>query len=265
MTSIDSLLLLVLALQALLLIGVALTFRSLRKKVHLADLAAQERADALFCQVEGLMAIYAVAGERAMLPRSRGWAASPDFLQVLIGVFRDRAPSVILECGSGLSTLVAASLCRTRGKGTVYSLDHDPVYAERTRKLIRTHGLEQWANVVDAPLTSTAAGEWHGAWYDTSGLPPDLSVDLLVVDGPPSSVAHLARYPAVPALQSRLAGGARILLDDAARSDEQQILALWLKEFPWLSQENVDRCEKGCALLASSKASGRDSTPSFDL
>jgi hypothetical protein len=233
----------------ILAVAGALAFRSLRKKVHLADLEAQKRSDDLFRQIEGLLAVHAVVGQPSMLPRSRGWAASPDFLQVLIGQVRDHGTQVVLECSSGLSTVVAAALCRNRGSGRVYSLEHDPIYAAKTRRLLAAHRLDQWAEVIDAPLVPTALDDWSGQWYDLSRVPDDVRAGLLVVDGPPSTSSPLARYPALPALRSRLAGGARVLLDDADREDEREIVRRWLRREQGARAETVDRCEKGCAVL----------------
>jgi hypothetical protein len=231
-------------------LGGVLGYRDLRRRIHLAELASQKRSDQQFRQIEGLLSVYSVVGERATLPRSRGWAASPDFLQVLIGQFRDHQPRVLLECSSGLSTVVAAALCRNRGAGRVYSLEHDPVYAAKTRRLLAAHCLDQWAQVVDAPLVPTTLDDWSGQWYDLSRLPEDIRADLLVVDGPPSTAARLARYPALPALRSRLAAGARVVLDDADRDDEREIVRRWLSREQGARVEAADECEKGCAVVA---------------
>lgn len=231
-------------------LGGALGYRDLRRRIHLAELAAQDRSDRLFRQVEGLLALYSVVGERATLPRSRGWAASPDFLQVLIGQVGDHGPRVVVECSSGLSTVVAAALCRNRGDGKVYSLEHDPVYAEKTRRLLAARGLDQWAQVIDAPLVPTTVDDWSGQWYDLSRLPQDIRAGLLVVDGPPSTLSPLARYPALPLLRSRLAPGARVVLDDADRDDEREIVRRWLRSERGARTEAVDDCEKGCAVVA---------------
>jgi hypothetical protein len=247
--SVEVLMAILLVLLLILSAASAIGFRSLRRRIHLADCAAQERSDTLFRQVEGLLAIHAVVGDRAMLPRSRGWAASPDFLHVIIGLMRDRNPATILECSSGLSTLVVAAMCRLKGCGQVFSLEHDPIYAERTRSLIRAHDLTAWAYVIDAPLIFITLKEWQGAWYDISGLPTDLQADLLIVDGPPSTTASLARYPALPMLRERLAAKSWIVIDDADRPDEREIKLRWMRAVPGATELIVDSCEKGCAVI----------------
>ncbi len=82
------------------------------------------------------------------------------------------------------------------------------------------------------------------SWYDESALTEGLRtalqgdptddliddlIDLLLVDGPPAYVAGmgLARYPALPVMLDRLAPGATLVLDDAERPGEQEVLRRW--------------------------------------
>jgi len=80
-------------------------------------------------------------------------------------------------------------------------------------------------------------------WYDLREIPPmERPIDMLVVDGPPAGVQHLARYPALPVLRHRLARTAEIFLDDGARDDEREIAKLWGTqiddiEVTWLETE----------------------------
>jgi len=55
--------------------------------------------------------------------------------------------------------------------------------------------------------------------------------DLLIIDGPPNGTQHLARYPALPILFHLLSEDVAVLLDDAFRVDEREIVKLWQKEF----------------------------------
>ena len=54
-------------------------------------------------------------------------------------------------------------------------------------------------------------------------------IDLLLVDGPPSGEPgrERSRYPALPALEARLAPGAAVVLDDAGRPGERWVLERW--------------------------------------
>lgn len=213
------------------------------------DKRSAPQADNVIAQVEALLALYAELRPGHGLPPMRGWAASPDFLRVLTQLVGERRPSVVVECSSGVSTLVVASCLKRLGGGRVFSLEHDPVYAEKTRALLRLHGLDAVAEVVDAPLVDLELPGWSGKWYDHSRLPESAAIDLLVVDGPPWFSAERARYPALPALRRRLAPDARIVLDDADRAAEKAIVAQWLDETPGMSRLDVAQCEKGCVLL----------------
>src|SRR5207244_4204311 len=111
-------------------------------------------------------------------------------------------PRIVLECGSGVSTVVCARMLQLGGSGHVYSLEHDATFAEQTRALLSRHGLSNWATVVDASLDQTT----DPPWYSENAIPKEaVNIELFVVDGPPANVAHLARYPALPRMASRLA------------------------------------------------------------
>ncbi|MYM35014.1 class I SAM-dependent methyltransferase [Duganella sp. FT94W] len=222
------------------------------RKAHLLlfDMRDQSRQDnvSLFRQLEALQGLYAELDLKTSLPPTRGWAASPDFLLELVRHARAARPQTVVECSSGASTLVLARCMQLNGSGKVLSLEHDPHYAEQTRMQLKHHGLQQWAEVLDAPLLpqQLTGGDW--SWYSLGHLPPAQAIDMLVIDGPPQATGALARYPAGPLLFPLLAAQAHIFLDDAARSDELAILQHWRQEFPALQQS--DRaCEKGCAVL----------------
>lgn len=202
----------------------------------------------LFRQLEALQGLYLSLGLRRALPSTRGWAASPDFLQELAAHALDEKPHCVVECSSGISTLVLARCMQMNGVGMVYSLEHDPVYARRTRRQLELHGLSAWAMVLDAPLTLQQFGSNKQAWYDSSALPASTPIDMIVIDGPPQAVADAARYPAGPVLFPRLAAGAMVFLDDAERPGEQAALERWAKEFPQLEIQTLP-CEKGAAAI----------------
>ena len=152
-----------------------------------------------------------------------------------------------------------ARCCEINGTGKVISLEHDPIYAEKTRQHLRNQGLEEWATVVDAPLVSYPE-PLAPTWYSTANLHlADATIDLLVIDGPIGSSGVLARYPALPALWSRLGANCAVILDDADRPEEIETIERWITEFSLVKQSLT--AEKGCALLsrtAESNAGGLD-------
>ncbi|HEX7337987.1 MAG TPA: class I SAM-dependent methyltransferase [Gemmatimonadales bacterium] len=160
-----------------------------------------------------------------------GWAADPLFLLQAVQVLIDSSPSLVVECGSGSSTIVAARCLRALGHGRLISLEHDPEYARRTSDLLRLHGLGDVARVVTAPLAESELDGRRAQWYGTQYEPLlQGPIDVLIVDGPPGNTAPRARYPAVPLLLPQLAPECRILMDDGDRPDERAIARAWRDE-----------------------------------
>lgn len=136
----------------------------------------------------------------------------------------------IVECGSGMSTVVLARLLRERGDGALVALEHDGHWAALVEEQLRREDLGAIAGVHYAPL----GGE--PPWYDLhdSDRLPD-AVDLLVVDGPPAfDPGHgTRRAPALPWFSDRLVVGATVILDDIDRDGEREVLSLWERTSDW--------------------------------
>jgi Methyltransferase domain len=207
----------------------------------------EQRLSRHFRQVEALVGLYAVLRPDRDLPETRGWAASPDFLLGLVAHAMATKPRVIVECGSGVSTVLLARCLSLNGSGQIYSLEHLPEFRERTVGELARHGVASWAAVLDAPLREYALPSGTWLWYSLDELPVG-EIDMLVVDGPPGTLGPLARYPAGPLLFGRLARNATIFVDDMVRADEQTMVARWIDEHPDLAQE-IRACEKGCVIL----------------
>jgi len=186
------------------------------------------------------------------LPYTPFWSAAADFLELIVDHALVARPAVIVECGSGISSLFLARCCAMHGSGHLYSLEQGAEHAVATRAALVRHGLDAYASIIEAPLRPQRVGAIDWSWYDLDGLFDRLSapIDLLVVDGPPGGVGPLARYPALPLLASRLAPTGVIFLDDADRSGETALLARWAAEYPEWRQEGRG-CERGCVLLRS--------------
>ena len=202
-----------------------------------------------FRQLEALQHLSAVLPANDVVPPTRGWAASPDLLMVLVDLVIAERPSLVVECGSGASTLwLALAMRRFKIDGRIVALDHDPVFGGKTRDLLARHDVSDLAEVRDAPLESfTLDGEtysWYArrAWEDLTGI------DLLFVDGPPATTGHQARYPALPLLSSSLSPVATAVLDDLVVPDMQEVLRLWLDAHPDFGSEILP-LEKQAAVL----------------
>ncbi len=194
------------------------------------------------------------------LPGTGGWAAEASTLVRLREVIQQRRPRLVVECGSGASTVWLGHMLRRTG-GRLVSLEHDLDFAQQTRQQVAMHGLDDIVEVRDAPLRDLDLGGQTLTWYDTAAVADLDGVDLLFVDGPPQKVHKAVRYPALPVLRTRLGPGAVIVLDDGHRPGEQAVLARWLAEQPALRvvDDSLDRAVT--LVLADAPAEG----PATDL
>ncbi len=232
---------------------------TLRKvyKIHLATydlLSSGKEAKTLFSQIQSLYALERTLDLKKPLPPVRGWAGSPDFLLRVGSEILARKPNIVMECSSGVSTVVIARCLQLNGSGHVYSLEHDAIYAQKTNELIAAYELGAWATVLHSPLETTKSDT---PWYSEKNIPSDLPpIDLLVVDGPPATTAPMARFPALPRLIGRMASNAVVIADDTQRPDETRMIDLWQKSFPDLTATDCN-CEKGCTMLEFALESSR--------
>jgi predicted O-methyltransferase YrrM len=217
------------ALATVVLLLFVLESRDHQHRLFLRTLQEQRST---YTQLEALLHVIRATDPVAPLPPMRSWAASPDLLRELVSRILAERPREVVEASSGVSTIVIAYCLKRLGGGMVRSLEHEPVYAARTRQLIAEHGLEAFADVIDAPLVSSRTGNAELRWYDLSKAALPSSIDLLVVDGPPDTSGPQARYPALPLLKDRLVPGALVVLDDGARADERAIARRWTELVP---------------------------------
>ena len=202
-----------------------------------------------FRQVEAIQNLSAMLPTSDVLPSTRGWAASPDLLLVLVDQVITHRPSLIVECGSGASTLWLALALRRFGiDGRIIALDHDPVFGRKTRDFLARHDVLDLAEVRDAPLESFSLDGETYSWYARTAWEDLAGIDLLFVDGPPAATGHQARYPALPLLNKSLSPIATIVLDDLIVPDMREVLPRWLDADPGFSSEILP-LEKQAAVL----------------
>lgn len=187
-------------------------------------------------EVEALLQLFRKVEPAAPMPSSGMWALNPTELLELWSVIERTRPRLVLELGSGTSSVWIGYALR-RCQGRLVSLEHQPEYGARTRAQLARHSLTDIAEVRDAPLRPVEVEGEAYSWYDLEAVTDLDRIDLLVVDGPPGATGPLARYPAVPLLANRLADPATVILDDVDREDEQEILRRWTGARSRLSQE----------------------------
>jgi len=211
--------------------------------------AAHEEAEWQYRQLEATISLTAVLPLRAPLPRMRGYPISPDFGLAVVDAIDDTGAELVVELGSGVSTLICAYALEARGRGRLRSLEHLPDYAAQTRHLLERHGFtDEHVEVRDAPLQEVTVGDDVFPWYDLRAVDDLSDIDVLVVDGPPGPSHPLARLPALPLLHERVRPGGIVLLDDGDRPEEQEIARRWREALPSWSVDELD-VEKGAFRL----------------
>lgn len=192
----------------------------------------------------------------ALMPPLRGWAASPDVLRLMVETIRDRRPDLVVECGSGASSVWLGYALRRVGHGRLVALEHDQRYAELAANLAASHALSDIVEVRHAPLRdwTPEGGTLDTApdpqpWYDLDAVADLTGIGLLFIDGPPGALAAQSRYPAGPVLFPRCVPDAVVVLDDAARDGERGASDRWLAADPDLRRVDAD-VEKGAHVLS---------------
>lgn len=127
------------------------------------------------------------------------YSAWPEYLNALY-LMAQEASGPVLECGSGLTTLVLGASTQQ----AIYVLEDDFEYAQKIQAWVAEMG---WSHVhiYHCPITDYDGFQWYE-------VPEDLpEFGFVVCDGPKRTIG---RFGLVPVLKSKLADGCKILMDD---------------------------------------------------
>lgn len=248
----DIVILAVLAIAIAVLAYLVRSIRALHRKVNrnaerfTKDLATQTgriktELGHVYHQFEAVEQLLPLLKLSAPLPPSRGWAASPDFLLSLAHIAKRVKPRLTVELGSGISTLVLAK----SGAKKIISLDHSQEFGSQTREMLASHGVRG----VEIRINELQTYDGKYKWYAKSTLKGLAKIDLLVIDGPPSSINPDARYPALEHLVPLLSPKATIVLDDVYRDEERKLADAIAKALPNHVMTILSH-EKGTAVIS---------------
>jgi hypothetical protein len=160
---------------------------------------------------------------------NEGFAARTDYLEE-VARRAVETPGPVLECGSGLTSILLGFLAGRRGVET-WSLEHFPEWLARVRAT-----LERF-KVPGVHVELSRLRDYDGfAWYDPplASLPHEFQ--LVICDGPPGATAG-GRYGLMPVLGERLSAESVILLDDSDREGEAEVLQKWMTEDNWKASQ----------------------------
>lgn len=204
--------------------------------------AVQNQQINLYKQQQALASIHSLIDLRSPLPVMGEWAASPDFLTVISEIILDQKPETIVECGSGVSSVVAGYLLEKNERGRIFSLENKNNFYEKNNHLIARHNLSQYVSIVHAPLVESKVNDNSYEWYDTTQIADLESIDVLIIDGPAGN-----RYPVLPLLFNQLSDNVFVIIDDCKREKDSTNVLRWLAEFSF--EAEWINTEKGTCIL----------------
>jgi hypothetical protein len=156
---------------------------------------------------------------------NEGWSAGVQFLTAALQLALEPNQR-ILECGSGLSTLLMGVCARISGSSVV-SLEHSGTWADTVERALHMHLIGHHVKLVRSPLKDYGTY----SWYDVpSNVIDPRGFTAVICDGPPSATPG-GRFGLLPLMQSSLCPGCTILLDDLNRPQEQLIVTQWASDY----------------------------------
>jgi hypothetical protein len=156
-------------------------------------------------------AIYGWANEK--------WSAEEWYLAEVVRS-AERSKGSILECGSGLTTVLIGMVAARLGR-QLHALEHNPTWHARVSQAIHDFGANT-TTVHLAPLRDYGDFDWYDLPLDS--MPNDFT--LVVCDGPPAAT-HGGRSGMYPIMREKLAPGCTVLLDDTKSAAEQELARSW--------------------------------------
>ncbi|HCY26059.1 TPA: hypothetical protein DIC38_00010 [Candidatus Nomurabacteria bacterium] len=162
------------------------------------------------------------------------WPIEEDFAKYLINRIITKRPINIVELGSGTSTLIIVKTLEKLGyKYTLTSIDSDESFLEGTKNLLISEDVfnKNKTKLIFAPIKDININNINYKWYDLNNINFDFDkIDLLFVDGPVGGFCKNSRYPAIELMKKYIKEGTTIILHDAKRLDEIEIVKMWKEE-----------------------------------
>lgn len=218
-----------------------------------------------------------------------GWPISPDIGLHIAGLIDSNNYDVIIEFGSGTSTVLMAKALISKQRGVqtkaitntsstteistlennfsdlparIVSFEHNSLYHGKTAQALQENGVEHLVDLAYTPLVDYQYKDGSQyLYYNCNAKLQELAnifkgrkANILVlVDGPPGATNKNARFPALPHLLNILPEHSyTVIMDDYARDEEKETFSLWekiAKERAYEISIETISNEKGLAIL----------------
>ncbi len=160
-------------------------------------------------------------------------------IQDFVNIFKyitDRGDLRVVELGGGLSTIIlACMLSKSSQNSLLITLEGDEYYFKMIEKMILRYKLTKYVRIYHVPYR-----QYDGySWFDKELIKKILEnenlesekIDILLVDAPPGGLCKYSRRPAIPFFLPYIKTNGIVILHDAKRQDEVQILKDWKHYF----------------------------------
>lgn len=138
--------------------------KSLLKYIHKEHKIAQNTNHKFKISVQN---INEIIQPKIPLPFQKPWAVLPDFINMLLQLVEESKPSTIVECGSGLSTLVCGYMVKNKIIKQCFAIEHDKQFYDSTKAELVKHGLDEFVSLLYAPLVPIKINNIDWFWYNT--------------------------------------------------------------------------------------------------
>lgn len=181
---------------------------------------------------------------------NEGFSADLQYLKEAVALARS-TQNPILECGTGLTTLVCGAIAQRRGIA-MYCLEQDELWLSEVRGLL----FDLSVRTFYAPLVQRS----DYAWYDINGIELPRNIGVVICDGPyvstdwPPDVHANWRFGVLPTLKKAGITYDKLLLDDVDEPRAARVLERWA-EFG-ATHQLIHGSDAGiCAVVACPKKS----------
>lgn len=138
---------------------------------------------------------------------NEGWSGRPAYLEEVVK-WAAITPGPILECGSGLTTILLGLYAARRGI-PVWTLEHAFDWHKRVSNALTT------CHISGVELALTPLRDYENfSWYSPPLTHMPAHFNLVICDGPPERTTWGKRHGLLPVMDKHLATNCVIILDD---------------------------------------------------
>ena len=223
----------------------------LSKVNHTMNQGRHQQTEQILQQLESFMGIQYYLKEGKFLPDMHEWPISPDIALWMMELVATRDYDLILEFGSGTSTLLMAqTLLKATDQGQLkkaaiqVAFEHSAKYHANTLRLLSQAGVERRVDLMLTPLepyTAPKDDRSRYSYYSCGEKMASLARQFrsnrqptkifMLVDGPPGSTNKHARYPALQHVLNAFPNAQiDLVLDDYQRQEEKDIAQMWMDD-----------------------------------